>query len=590
MGQGAATGLGGHGPATRGTGVPHGAYDVPIATAVDREPRVLAEIISTVASSLELEKVLGAVVRLLSDASAVHACFVYLIEDDGQRLVMRAASQPFGQLVGRIALERGEGLAWWAVEQRQPGFIRENALADPRFSYVPELAEERFQSLVSIPILAKDGNPIGVISLHTEAPREFTPAEVDTLVSSASLVAGAIENARLYAEARLRVSELELLIELGEAVARAETLDDLLPAVATRSVALLDAAACHVYLLEPGGEELHLRASSPTGEEARATLGLSEVGPELARAGRSARLTVPLVANDELLGLLEATETSKIDLARAVASQTAVAIKKIDLIERLTEKNLIKDFFEQLASGAQLGSLEERAVRLGFHLGDRYLVLAATPPDDRLEKALASLAPGSLFDRRDDSMRALLRLPGGRDEALVERVRRVQRDLAQPISIGLSSSCRDALSFQAGFEEAQHALLGASVLGSKPAVMSYEELGPYKYLLRMSLDSGVRDRHRDAAARLADYDRRRATSLLATLEEYLRRHGNISATAEALYVHPNTLRQRLRRIHELSDIDLRRDDWLMVEIAVKLVRLQQALGTAGSDTPGRQAV
>jgi DNA-binding PucR family transcriptional regulator len=100
----------------------------------------------------------------------------------------------------------------------------------------------------------------------------------------------------------------------------------------------------------------------------------------------------------------------------------------------------------------------------------------------------------------------------------------------------------------------------------------------------------VRDRHRDAAARLADYDRRRATSLLATLEEYLRRHGNISATAEALYVHPNTLRQRLRRIHELSDIDLRRDDWLMVEIAVKLVRLQQALGTAGSDTPGRQAV
>ena len=32
-------------------------------------------------SSLELGEVLGAVVRLLSDASAVHACFVYLIEN-----------------------------------------------------------------------------------------------------------------------------------------------------------------------------------------------------------------------------------------------------------------------------------------------------------------------------------------------------------------------------------------------------------------------------------------------------------------------------------------------------------------------------
>ena len=59
---------------------------------------------------------------------------------------------------------------------------------------------------------------------------------------------------------------------------------------------------------------------------------------------------------------------------------------------------------------------------------------------------------------------------------------------------------------------------------------------------------------------------------------------NISATAEALYVHPNTLRQRLRRIGELSGLDLRKDDWLMVEIAVKMVRLQEALGTAGPHT------
>jgi DNA-binding PucR family transcriptional regulator len=71
-----------------------------------------------------------------------------------------------------------------------------------------------------------------------------------------------------------------------------------------------------------------------------------------------------------------------------------------------------------------------------------------------------------------------------------------------------------------------------------------------------------------------------------TLEEFLRRRGNISATAEALYVHPNTLRQRLRRIMELSGIDLRKDDWLLVEIAVKLVKLEHALGTAASDTPG----
>jgi DNA-binding PucR family transcriptional regulator len=107
--------------------------------------------------------------------------------------------------------------------------------------------------------------------------------------------------------------------------------------------------------------------------------------------------------------------------------------------------------------------------------------------------------------------------------------------------------------------------------------MTYEELGPYKYLLRIALEPDARDSTIDAVTKLSEYDRERSSSLLATLEEFLGRRGNISGTSEALYVHPNTLRQRLRRIADLTGIDLRRDDWLMIEIAVKLVRLRAAL-------------
>ena len=521
---------------------------------------------------------LAAVVRLLSDASAVHACFVYLVEDGGRRLVLRAASEPYGHLVGRIVLERGEGIAWWAAERKEPAFTQ-SAVTDPRNKFVPELEEERFQSLLSTPIVGKDGGVIGVISLHTEAPREFTESEVDFLASSASLVAGAIENARLYEETRRRVGELEHLTALGETVARAETLEDLLPSVAARSRELLRAASCHLYLLDPGSEELHLRASAPAESDARRTLGLSELGPELARGGRSAQLAVPLVVNEELLGLLKAKGTREVELARAVANQTAVAVKKIQLIERLTERNLVKDFFEQLAAGGgSRADLAGRAARLSCDLDQRHLVLTISPPDDELERRLAALAPGSLFDRRDDSMRALLRLPSGDPLLLVEKIRRLER--RPETAMGVSSPCRGAASFPAGFEEARHALLGTTVLQGKPGVMTYEELGPYKYLLRMSFDAGMRDSHRDAVARLAEYDRQRQTALLRTLEEFLRRRGNISATSEALYVHPNTLRQRLRRIMELSGLDLRKEDWLMVEIAVKMVKLQEALGTS----------
>jgi len=141
----------------------------------------------------------------------------------------------------------------------------------------------------------------------------------------------------------------------------------------------------------------------------------------------------------------------------------------------------------------------------------------------------------------------------------------------------VSSRCAGAASFADGFEQARQALLGTTVVRREAAVVSFEELGAYKYLLRIALDRGARDETIEALSRLAAYDSERGSSLLRTLEEFLQRRGNISATSDALYIHANTLRQRLRRIGELSGIDLRRDDWLMVEIALKLVQLRLAM-------------
>lgn len=541
---------------------------------VGRGDDVLTRIVSTVSSTLELDEVLRAVVRLLSEASAVHACFVYLRE--GDRLTLRAAGAPYDHLIGKIALEHGTGLAWWVVEHNEPAFVPDDLFADPRVVFVPELDEERFQSLLSVPIPARDGTVIGVISAHTEAPRAFTQAEVDFVVTSASLVAGAIENARLYDETRARVRELEAITELAEMIASAHTLAQLVPEVTGRTRALMQATACHLYLLEPGSEELELQASAPLTAEARRTLTLAELGPELARGGRSSRIAVPLVASDELLGLLVVEESGAVELARAVASQIAVGIKKIQLIERLTEQTLIKDFFDDLAAGRRGAIVEGRAAKLGCDLDARTIVLAAEPADQTFARALASLLPGSLVDRRDDALRALLRVPAAGAQAAVSAVRRAHAGCGGQLSVGLSSVCSGLASFGEGFAEAAQALTSTAVLGRTSSVVVYEELGAYKYLLRIAAGGSVRDETIEAVERIAAYDRERGTALLQTLEEFLTRRGSINATAEALYVHANTLRQRLRRIADISGIDLRRDEWLMVEIAVKLVQLDHA--------------
>jgi len=276
--------------------------------------------------------------------------------------------------------------------------------------------------------------------------------------------------------------------------------------------------------------------------------------------------------------------STHLDLARAVASQTAVGIKKIQLIERLTERNLIKDFFEELAGARTVGDLEGRATRLGCDLQAPHVVLFAQPADDALEQLLSRRLGGALFDRSEDVLRAVMPVSTRGESAVLSAVRAAHQEIGSRAMVGVSGVCVDAASYAEGFEEARRAMVGRSVLQTDPGVTAFEELGAYKYLLRIALDGGVRDGTTEAISRIADYDSQRGASLLRTLEEFLRRRGNISSTAEALFVHPNTLRQRLRRIGELSGVDLRRDDWLVVEIAVKMVKLRGALGTAKPDT------
>ena len=87
--------------------------------------------------------------------------------------MLRASSEPYEHLAGAVSMDLDEGLGGLGRQDPRSAFIKENALEDPRVKYFPELEEERFQSLVSVPMFGRDGDVMGVISLHAEAPHEF---------------------------------------------------------------------------------------------------------------------------------------------------------------------------------------------------------------------------------------------------------------------------------------------------------------------------------------------------------------------------------------------------------------------------------
>ena len=59
---------------------------------------------------------------------------------------------------------------------------------------------------------------------------------------------------------------------------------------------------------------------------------------------------------------------------------------------------------------------------------------------------------------------------------------------------------------------------------------------------------------------------------METLERFLADRGSVAASARALYIHPNTVRQRLERIERVTGLDLGKEDLLSLELALKLAR------------------
>ncbi len=573
------------------------------------ERAYLYGIIRTIGAGPDLRSILSGVVRLATEATHCHACLIWFLE--GDRLVLRASSEPYASFAGSISVAMGEGLVGWVARTKRSAFIEDGALDDPRVKYFPELDEEHFQSLVSVPVFGRGGDVMGVISLHAEAPHEFAREDLEFLEHTASLTAGAVENARLYEESTARVDVLTDLSRLSRRIASASETDELLGSVVGGTRDLLGATRCEIYLMDGDGS-LDAAATDPPRTDVTRVPGdlaarierepaepkdIAELAGTLwGPAPDGTPLVAPLTVGDDLLGLLAVLTPSPAPAAEtalaAIAAHTAVAIRQHELVERLLEKNLVSEFFGALARrDSPAGRAASLAARLGVDLESPHVVAVITPWHDgredrrtdrttpgwhdqvvKIENALTARIPGISLDRADRSIRGLIPV-ANRPDGAAEELRDVLVHLGEPpLSVGVSDTCSGSGPYPAAFEEASAAAEIGALLRRGPGVAEFRELGAFRYVL--ASPDLARDVDRQRLDRLLAYDRRRGTTLLDTLERFLDERGNVVGTARALYIHPNTLRQRLERIETETGLDLECDDWLSLAIAVKVVKLE----------------
>ena len=177
--------------------------------------------------------------------------------------------------------------------------------------------------------------------------------------------------------------------------------------------------------------------------------------------------------------------------------------------------------------------LEERAVPfLSHRVDDQVLVLcpSGAPPSD-------AASARTFFEEIGTSLRERTDLAG--------------------LAIGVSAAMTGAAGVPRAAGQARLALEHRRCAAGEPADLTmFEDLGSRYVALDSLSEEALRQLKGAVVDRLRAADDTRGSELLATLDAYLAHGCLVSETAEALFVHRNTLRKRLARIEQVLGVDL----------------------------------
>lgn len=324
-------------------------------------------------------------------------------------------------------------------------------------------------------------------------------------------------------------------------------------------------------------------------------------------------LPLPLIVGNECVGLMNCYSSQTLDwsadgqlMAATIASQMALAIKHLQHIEAdiLTQKNLVKSLFDDLFSGNEglEESLYRRASLLGCDLTLPHIVVtmeisSLSPAHERnrelqeaermalyrrvmnlLSQRLHAQYPAALVGERGRTLIGLLRI--GEHTAQIagwldELVRQVRAEQQVYLSVGVGNPCYGLNEYRRGYAEASEALEIGLFLNQEGGAMQFNALGVYRYIYKFARTDTLHDEYQQQILSIAEYDQRKSTHLLETLEAFLESGGNTAKAYNQLHIHRNTMLQRMERLQALCTIDLESlEHRLPLLVALKVYKLR----------------
>jgi sugar diacid utilization regulator len=181
--------------------------------------------------------------------------------------------------------------------------------------------------------------------------------------------------------------------------------------------------------------------------------------------------------------------------------------------------------------------------------------------------------PGAITSIRDDEVVIVVPEPaeaGRLSSGCLARMRDLFPETV--ITIGIGGACRDPADIARSYGQARRTIEAVQRLGRQGQVVAFEDLGIHRLLLQVPDLAELRTFAAEILGKLGGQEGQRGTELLATLACYFRENSSPQRTARSLHVHPNTVAYRIRRIQEITGLQLGSyRDRLMAQVALEII-------------------
>lgn len=306
------------------------------------------------------------------------------------------------------------------------------------------------------------------------------------------------------------------------------------------------------------------------------------------------RLVCPIVAKGMARGYLSvigaAGELDALDqlVVEHGAAACALEMAKAKAVSD-AEKRSLGDFMDAVfTSSLPPDELHRWAQRLNIEVDNPHAALicrwiedSAAPTLRRLEtivnQSIAQTGVNALARPRGNEMVVFCAVVEADHPDAVLKLATVIRKAAHdeypqfPMYVGVGRPAEDLGSWKESYKEAGQTLSMAVRLKEQQPLY-FGDLSVYRLLFQLKDNSELEMFCRETLGPLLDYEG--GGDLLETLEAFCERLGNLSQTAEKLFIHRNSLLYRMERIQQLAGLDMNNPDTrLAVHLALKIRKM-----------------